>query len=143
MDAMNLPRRTFLHVAAGTAAVPFASPVAALEEGTKIPDGTLRIVERTQYYAKPGLAAEVLDIRQKASAVRLSIGLPAGEILVKHPGGDGTEPDVVWQCIFAGVAAREADLAARAASPEFESVRVQMRQLYARFERQVFAIASL
>jgi hypothetical protein len=26
---------------------------------------------------------------------------------------------------------------------EFESVRVQMRKLYARFERQVFAIASL
>jgi hypothetical protein len=38
---------------------------------------------------------------------------------------------------------RDADLAARAASAEFESVRVQMRKLYARFERQVFAIASL
>jgi len=33
--------------------------------------------------------------------------------------------------------------AARAASAEFESVRVQMRKLYARFERQVFAIAAL
>ena len=43
----------------------------------------------------------------------------------------------------AGVAARDADLAARAASAEFESVRVQMRKLYVRFERQVFAIASL
>jgi hypothetical protein len=28
-------------------------------------------------------------------------------------------------------------------SMEFEGVRVQMRKLYARFERQVFAIASL
>ena len=43
----------------------------------------------------------------------------------------------------ADVAARDADLAARAASAEFESVRVQMRKLYVRFERQVFAIASL
>jgi hypothetical protein len=47
------------------------------------------------------------------------------------------------QCTFADGAARDADLAARAASAEFESVRVQMRKLYARFERQVFAIASL
>jgi hypothetical protein len=89
------------------------------------------------------LAAEVLDVRRKASVVRLSIGLPAGEIFVKSPGGDGSEPDVAWQCTFADVAARDADLAARAASAEFESVRVQMRKLYARFERQVFAIASL
>ena len=138
---MTLPRRTFLHLAAGTAALPIASPVAVLGQGTITPT-TIRIVERTQYYAKPGLAAEVLDVRRKASAVRVSIGLPAGEIFVKHPGGDGSEPDVAWQCTFADAAAREADLAARAASAEFESVRVQMRKLYARFERQVFAIAA-
>jgi hypothetical protein len=103
------------------------------------------IVERTQYFAKPGLAGEVLDLRRKASAVRLSIGLPAGEIFVKHPSGDGSEPDVAWQCTFADAAAREADLAdlaARAASAAFESIRVQMRKLLVRFERQVFSIAS-
>jgi hypothetical protein len=138
---MKLPRRTFLHLAAGTVALPIASPVAVLGQGT--PTGAIGIVERTHYYAKPGLAAEVLELRRRASAVRLSIGLPAGEILVKHPGGDGSEPDVAWQCAFADAAARDADLAARAASAEFESVRVQMRKLYARFERQVFAIASL
>jgi hypothetical protein len=98
MDAMTLPRRTFLHLAAGTAALPIASSVAVLAQGTITPPGGIRIVERTQYYAKPGLAAEVLDIRRKASAVRVSIGLPAGEIFVKHPGGDGSEPDVAWQC---------------------------------------------
>jgi hypothetical protein len=138
---MKLPRRTFLHLAAGTAAaMPIASPVAVLGHSTT---DAIRIVERTQYYAKPGLAAEVLDQRRKASTVRLSIGLPAGEIFVKHPGGDDSEPDVAWQCTFADAAAREADLAARAASTEFENVRVQMRKLYARFERQVFAIVSL
>jgi len=142
-DAMKLPRRTFLHLAAGTAALPIASPVAVLGQGTTIPTGTIRIVERTHYYAKPGLASEVLDQRRKASAVRLSIGLPVGEIFVKHPGGDGSEPDVAWQCTFADAAARDEDLAARAASAEFESVRVGMRKLYARFERQVFAIVSL
>jgi hypothetical protein len=139
---MKLPRRTFLHLAAGTVALPVASPVAVLGQGTSTPPGANRIVERTQYYAKPGLAAEVLAQRLKASAVRVSIGLPAGEIFVKHSGGDGSEPDVAWQCTFADVGARDSDLAARAASAEFESVRVQMRKLYARFERQVFAIAS-
>jgi len=139
-DATKLPRRTFLHLTAGTAALPIA---AVLGQGTTTPIGAIKIVERTHYYAKPGLAAEVLDQRRKASAVRLSIGLPVGEIFVKHPGGDGSEPDVAWQCTFADAAAREADLAARAASAEFESVRVGMRKLYARFERQVFAIVSL
>src|SRR5262245_47133658 len=138
---MKLPRRTLLRLAAATAALPIASPVAVLGQGTTTPAGAMRVVERTQYYAKPGLAAEVLDQRRKASAVRVSIGLPAGEIFVKHPAGDGSEPDVAWQCTFPDAAAREADLAARAASAEFESVRVGMRKLYARFERQVFAIA--
>jgi hypothetical protein len=40
-------------------------------------------------------------------------------------------------------AAHSADLAARAGSAEFESVRVRMRTLVVRFERQVFTIASL
>jgi hypothetical protein len=73
---MKLPRRTFLHLAAGTAALPIASPVAALGQGTTNPNGATGIVERTHYYAKPGLAAEVLDMRRKASAVRVTIGLP-------------------------------------------------------------------
>jgi len=118
-------------------------PAAALGQGTIIPTKAIMIVERTHCFAKPGLAAEVLNLRRKACAVRLSIGLPAGEIFVKHPGGDGSEPDVAWQCAFADAATREADLAARAASAAFEGVRVQMRKLYARFERQVFSIAAL
>ena len=140
---MKFPRRRFLRLAAGAAALPVVPSAPALGQGTTMPTNATLIVERTQYFAKPGLAAEVLDVRRRASAVRLSIGLPAGEIFVKHPGGDGSEPDVAWQCTFADVAARDADLAARAASLEFESVRVQMRKLYARFDRQVFTIAAL
>src|SRR5262245_6063214 len=104
---MTLPRRTLLHLAAGTAALPIASPVAVPGQGPLAPT-PLSILDRTQYYGKPGLAAEVLDVRRKASAVRVSIGLPAGEIFVKHPGGDGSEPDVAWQCTFADAAARDA-----------------------------------
>jgi len=140
---MKLPRRQFLHLAAGAAALPSVSPVAVLAQGAAIPNAAIRIVERTHYYAKPGLAAEVLEQRRKASAVRTAIGLPAGEIFVKHPSGDGSEPDVAWQCAFVDEIAHAADLAARAASAEFEGVRARMRTLYARFERQVFTIASL
>jgi len=140
---MKLPRRNFLNLACGAVVVPIASPVAVIGQNSVIPTNAIKIVERTQYYAKPGLAAEVLEQRRKASAVRVAIGLPAGEIFVKHPSGDGSEPDVAWQCAFADAAAHAADLAARAASAEFESVRARMRTLYARFERQVFTIASL
>jgi hypothetical protein len=140
---MKIQRRQCLHLAAGAAVLPVTPPAAALAQGTIISTNAIMIVERTQYFANPGLAAEVLNLRRKACAVRLSIGLPAGEIFVKHSGGDGSEPDVAWQCTFADAAAREADLAARAASSAFESVRVEMRKLYARFERQVFSIAAL
>ena len=91
---MKFPRRRFLRLAAGAAALPAVPSAPALGQGTIIPTNATLIVERTQYFAKPGLAAEVLDVRRKASAVRLSIGLPAGEIFVKHPGGDGSEPDL-------------------------------------------------
>jgi hypothetical protein len=137
---MKLPRRQFLHLAASAAVLPSVSPVAGHAQSSTIPNAAIKIVERTHYYAKPGLGAEVLEQRRKACAVRIAIGLPAGEILVKHPSGDGSEPDVAWQCAFADAAAHAADLTARA---EFESVRARMRTLYARFERQVFTIASL
>jgi hypothetical protein len=140
--AMKIQRRQFLHLAAGAAST-VVPTTAALGQGTIVPTHAIMIVERTQYFAKLGLAAEVLNLRRRACAVRLSIGLPGGEIFVKHPGGDGSEPDVAWQCTFADAAAREADLWARAASPAFESVRVEMRKLYARFERQIFSIAAL
>jgi hypothetical protein len=64
-----------------------------------------------------------------------------GEIFVKHPSGDGSEPDVAWQCTFADAAAREADRAARAASAAFENIRAQMRKPLVRFERQVLSIS--
>lgn len=92
------------------------------------------IVERTHYYAKPDLAEEVLATRRRASLVRIAIGLPAGKIRAKT-GGDG--PDVSWECAFASEADHAADLAARAASADFEAVRAEMRAVIDRFERCV------
>ena len=96
------------------------------------------IIERTQYFAKSGLADRVLQIRRRASAVRRDIGLASGTIVTKAAGGNGDAPDVLWECRFRNATAHEADLAARAASPEFEAVRVEMKGAITRFDRQVF-----
>ena len=61
-DAMKLSRRAVLRLAAGTAALPIVSLVAVLGQGTIIQTNAMMIVERTQYFAKPGLAAEVLKL---------------------------------------------------------------------------------
>jgi dienelactone hydrolase len=103
----------------------------------------MSVIERTAYFVKPGLAEEVLETRRRACAVRLAIGLPAGEILVKHAGGDGSEPEIAWQCLFPDAKAHAADLEARSASAAFEEVRAKMRTLLLRFERHVYATADL
>jgi dienelactone hydrolase len=103
----------------------------------------MRVIERTEYFAHPGRQAEVLATRRRACAVRLRIGLDAGEVFVKHPGGDGSEADVTWQCGFPNALAHARDLAARAASVDFEAVRANMRGLIARFERHVFSPVPL
>ena len=90
------------------------------------------IVERTHYYAKPGLSERVLAIRRRASLVRIALGLDAGRIRTKT-GGDG--PDVSWECAFPGEAEHAGDLAARANSAEFAAVREEMRAAIERFER--------
>lgn len=92
------------------------------------------IIERTHYYARPGLATEVLATRRQACDIRLSLGLPAGTIRVKSDGTpDG--PDVAWECAFIDAEAHRADLAARADSADFEAVRKRMGERIARFER--------
>lgn len=98
----------------------------------------MTVIERTHYFARPGLADQVLATRRRACAVRLAIGLPPGEVVCKHPGGDGSEADVSWQCAFPDEAAQRRDLEARSASEDFEAVRASMRPLIARFERHVF-----
>ena len=101
------------------------------------------IIERTHYYAHPGHAAAVLATRRRASQARIAEGLPGGEIMIGAEGGDGSTPDVVWQCAFPDAAAQAADLAARGASAAFEAVRAEMRTHIARFERQVLASAAI
>jgi hypothetical protein len=95
------------------------------------------IVSLNFYYARPGNAAAVLRQRTIASDVRTALGLPRGRICAKVEGGDDW-PDTLWRLDFPDMAAQDADMAARAASPEFEAIRVGMRKLYRRFERPLY-----
>lgn len=101
--------------------------------------GDVMIVEATNYFALPGRAAEVLDQRRHATALRLALGLPAGRILVRIEGGG---PDVRWECEFPDPASYERDRQARSGSAEFEAAKNAMHKLLARFERHVHEVVA-
>lgn len=92
------------------------------------------VIEITNYYARPGQAAAVLEQRRQTSALRTRLGLPAGRIFSKI---EGAGPDVRWECAFASRADYDRDMAARAASPEFAAARESMHVLLDRFERHL------
>ena len=92
------------------------------------------IIERTCYLPNPGRFDEVLATRREASRVRLAIGLRAGTI---STGRTERGRMVFWEGRFATPAEHEADLAARAASADFEACRARMRGLNQDFDRQV------
>lgn len=96
------------------------------------------IVSLNFYYARPGNTAAVLCQRIRASDVRAALGLPRGHVFAKIEGGDDW-PDTLWRLDFPDMTAQDIDMAARAASPDFESIRLGMRQLYRRFERPLYA----
>ena len=99
------------------------------------------IVSFNFYYAQPGQEDAVLRQRLRASDVRQTIGIPRGRVLARTAGGADL-PDVIWEYHFEDVAGHHADMAVRAASPEFESIRAGMRKLCRRFERPLFEICA-
>ena len=66
------------------------------------------LIERTNYYAKPGLSEKVLALRHRASELRLELGLPAGTVWQRQDEGPG--PDVHWQCCFESLEAQQASV---------------------------------
>ena len=99
------------------------------------------IVSFNFYYAHPGLADAVLEQRLRASEVRVRIQLPYGRVM-RRTAGDDALPDVIWEQEFAEVGGHHADMAARAASPEFEAIRAGMRPRIRRFERPLFEVCG-
>ena len=99
------------------------------------------IVSFNFYYARPGVADAVLAQRLRASDVRVRIGLPYGRVMRRTAGGEAL-PDVIWEQEFDAVEEHNADMAARAASAEFEAIRAGMRPLLRRFERPLFEVCG-
>ncbi len=99
------------------------------------------IVSFNFYYARPGLQDAVLQQRLRACEVRQSLAIPRGRVLARASGA-GELPDVIWEQQFTDVDGHLADMAVRAASAEFESIRAGMRKLYHRFERPLFQICG-
>lgn len=93
------------------------------------------------YYAHPGQEAAVLRQRLRACDVRESIGVPRGRVLARSSGA-AELPDVIWEHQFDAVDGHHADMAARAASADFEAIRAGMRKLCRRFERPLFEISA-
>lgn len=99
------------------------------------------IVSFNFYYGRAGQADAVLQQRLRASEVRQRIGLPYGRVISRNA-GSGELPDVIWEYEFSDVDGHHADMAVRAASPEFEAIRAGMRKLYRRFERPLFEVCG-
>ena len=66
---MKIQRRQFLHLAAGAAST-VVPTTAALGQGTIVPTHAIMIVERTQYFAKLGLAPSDADHRRVLAVLR-------------------------------------------------------------------------
>ncbi len=99
------------------------------------------IVSFNFYYAGAGLEDAVLRQRLRACDVRQNIGIARGRVLARTAGAADL-PDVIWEHQFEDVAGHHADMAVRAASVDFESIRAGMRKLCRRFERPLFEICG-
>ena len=93
-------------------------------------------VERTNYWAQPDKAQQVLAVRRRASQIRTDLGLPAGTIFVKAA-GQVEGPDVQWECTFKTLEERTKDLQVRDSSSDFRQIREAMRAVNERFERHL------
>ena len=106
--------------------------------------GQRPIVVQNYYYARPGKAEETYQWRLHASEVRVRLGLPRGRILRRVLVGDSIPspdlPDVIWECEYSSVEARNADIARLDRSPEFADVERHMDTLIRNFRRAIFEV---
>jgi hypothetical protein len=114
-----------------------AKPPASIRRGV--------IVVHNYYYAQPGREEEVFRWRLHASDVREKLGFPRGRVLRLSRGTEGMRstsevPDVIWECEYPDIEARERDVKAVEATPEFQAVQKHMRTLYRRFKRGMYVM---
>ena len=106
-----------------------------------IPAPSEAIVVQNYYYALPGRAEEVFELRLHASELRAKLGLPRGRVLRRTSapkGEDNAGPDVIWECDYPSRAARQEDIARLSQSAEFDQVEKHMDGLLRKFDRAEF-----
>ncbi len=142
---MQMPNLKTLYLCALLAC---SAAIASEESPPPVPAPARPIVVQNYYYALPGRAEEVYRWRVHASDVRAKIGLARGRVLrlIHEPArtsGRTNLPDVVWECEYVSLAARQADLEILAKSTEFEEVEKHMDTLIRHFERAIFEVGDL
>jgi hypothetical protein len=105
------------------------------------------IVVQNYYYALPGKSDEVYALRVHASDVRVALGLPRGRVLRRMHEAVDTDPspplpDVIWECEYPNVAAREADVTTLGRSEEFRRVEKRMDSLLRNFQRVMLGVSG-
>src|SRR4030095_6244711 len=120
---------------------------ASTEQIGKSSEGIRRqiIVVQNYYYAKPGQGDEVYRWRIHASEVREKLGFPRGRVMRRQTNPDeaaqaNEQPDVIWECEYPSIEARERDAKAVTATPEFQAVQKHMATLIRRFERGTYEV---
>jgi hypothetical protein len=115
----------------------FASSLAQAQTPAPPPS----VLVQNKYYPKPGQEDAVLATRLEASAVRKSLGLPEGVVLLRRNEATGA-PLVIWECEYPSIEARRADAAAAESAPSFAAVQKKMGGLTERFERRTWTLRA-
>lgn len=98
-----------------------------------------RIVVQNYYWAKPGMEEDVYQQRLLASHVRSKYGHPVGRVLRLTTKSDSL-PDVIWECDYPNVKAREKDVERITHNEEFSKVADKMGTLLNKFDRAIYEV---
>jgi len=83
----------------------------------------------------------VYHAESDSSEVRAQLGFSRGRVL-RRLGDSGTQPEVIWECTYPDLAAREREVQAVEATAEFQAVMQHMRTLICRFDRQIWRVST-
>ena len=109
------------------------------------------ILVHQRYFAKPGLLERVIETRVEASRRLAELGVPAGQIWVPvHEAGVSTRgtsdpaiPDVIWECTYPNLEARERIRALQESDPAFHAIRTKQGTQLAQWVREHYRLFEL
>jgi hypothetical protein len=109
------------------------------------------ILVHQRYFAKPALRENVIDTRINASRRLIELGVPAGRIWVPVRDANnlrtGAEqsplPDVIWECTYPSLAAREEFRARQEFDPRFHAIRTHQGTQLAQWLRKHYELVEV